>query len=108
MGDGRRVALCCLCLGECARNAHILNRAGCVDNRKKDGIENGALNKGIDEMNGKGINCARFCFLFDMLGRATTDHGEDRKICSQNDEYSFHGCKDNENLRKGNGRRGEK
>lgn len=48
-------------LGECARNAHILNGAGGVDDGKKDGIEDGALDKGIDEMNGEGIDCACRC-----------------------------------------------
>ena len=61
MGDGGRVAMGCLCLGECARNAHILNGAGGVDYGQKDGIEDGSLNKGIDEMNGEGINGACCC-----------------------------------------------
>lgn len=77
MLNGGGIATGRFSLGECARNAHILNRAGGVDYGQKDGIEEGALNKGIDEMNGEGINGARVYFLDEVLVRATTYHGEE-------------------------------
>ena len=61
MLNGGSIATGRFSLGECARNAHILNGAGGVDYGQKDGIEDGSLNKGIDEMNGEGINGACCC-----------------------------------------------